>query len=49
MPEEIEDGYLVGYTENYVRCYVRSDFVREKIKVRLTGPFKDGALAEIME
>ena len=49
VPEEIEDGYLVGYTENYVRCYVRSDFVREKIKVRLTGPFKDGALAEIME
>ena len=49
VPEEIEDGYLVGYTENYVRCYVRSDFVREKIKVRLTEPFKEGALAEIME
>ena len=49
MPEEIEDDYLVGYTENYVRCYVKSGFVREKIKVRLIEPFKDGALAEIME
>lgn len=49
VPEETEDGYLAGYTENYVRCYVKSDFVRKKLKVRLVEPFRDGALAEIIE
>ena len=49
VPEEIEDGYLAGYTENYVRCYVKSDFMREKLKVKLIEPFRDGALAEIIE
>lgn len=49
IPEETEDGYLVGYTENYIRCYVKSDMVLNKIKVKLTQPYKDGALAEIAE
>ena len=49
VPEEIEDGYLAGYTENYVRCYVKSDFMRKKLKVKLIEPFRDGALAEIIE
>ena len=49
VPEEIEDGYLVGYTENYVRCYVKSDFMGKKLKVKLIEPFRDGALAEIIE
>ena len=49
VPEEKEDGYVVGYTENYVRCYIKTDFVRKKLKVMLKEPFKDGAIAEIIE
>lgn len=49
VPEEEEDGYVTGYTENYVRCYIKTDFIRKKIKVRLSEPFKDGALAEIID
>lgn len=49
IPEETTDGYLVGYTENYIRCYVKSDFINKKIKIRLTKPFRDGALAELAE
>ena len=49
VPEEKEDGYVVGYTENYVRCYIKTEFVRKKLKVTLKEPFKDGAIAETIE
>ena len=47
IPEEKEDEYSVGYTGNYIRCYVKGDAPKGKYKVKLVRPFKDGALAEI--
>ncbi len=44
IPEEQEDGYTVGYTENYIRTYVKGECLQQKIKVRLSEPFKDGAI-----
>ncbi len=44
--EEEEDGYYVGYTENYIRVYLE-DKASGKTDVVLTEPFRDGALAKI--
>lgn len=46
IPEEIEDGYVVGYTENYIRVFLKGELKYGEFKVVLTKPFKDGALAE---
>ena len=46
VPEEEEDGYTVGYTGNYIRCYIKTPFVREKIKVKIIEKYKDGVIAE---
>ncbi len=47
--EESVDGYLEGYSGNYVRVYAKGD---EKLlhninKVKIIAPYKDGALGEI--
>lgn len=47
IPEDKEEGYTVGYTGNYIKCYVKGKTPRGKIKVKLVAPFKNGALAEI--
>ena len=49
LAEERDDGYVTGYTDNYIRVYVRDD--NEEIKtgafcdIRITGLMRDGALA----
>lgn len=48
IPEEKENGYSVGYTGNYVRCYVKGDVGKGKYKVKLVAPFLGGALAEMV-
>jgi threonylcarbamoyladenosine tRNA methylthiotransferase MtaB len=47
--EEYKDGYAVGYSENYLRLYVK-DYSGEKEikKVSVIEPFNDGAIAEII-
>lgn len=49
IPEEIEDGYSVGYTANYVKCYVVGRLERGKYSVKLTAAYKDGAVAELVD
>ena len=49
IPEEEVDGYTVGYTENYIRIYLKNCLPQVKVKVKLTAVFKDGALAEVVE
>ncbi len=44
LPEEIVDGYVVGYSENYVRCYFKGELEGDFVKVRVIEPYKDGAL-----
>lgn len=48
IPEETEDGYTVGYTGNYVKCYVRGEVGKGVFKVKLVEPYGDGAIAEII-
>jgi len=50
LAEETEDGYICGYTDNYIRTYVKECSAGavpgEFCDVRITGLFRDGALAE---
>lgn len=48
--EEYNDGYAEGYSENYLRLYVE-DYSGEKSikKVKVISPFRDGAIAKIIE
>lgn len=45
IPEEEVDGYTVGYSENYLRLYVKDIKGKEKVKVKVVSPYKDGAIA----
>lgn len=54
--EECADGYLVGYSKNYIRCYLKAtendsrhieDFIDHELEVKIHSPFKDGALVTI--
>ncbi|MBR3864876.1 MAG: tRNA (N(6)-L-threonylcarbamoyladenosine(37)-C(2))-methylthiotransferase MtaB [Clostridia bacterium] len=47
--EEEIDGYVVGYTENYLRVYLKNANVNAFCKVELTELFRDGALAKIVQ
>lgn len=48
LTENIEDDYVVGYTENYIKIYLPKDApLHEIIKVKNLKIFKDGAKAEI--
>ena len=44
--EEEKEGYFVGWSGEYVRCYVRSGRQNEEINVVAKQPFKDGVLCE---
>ncbi len=47
--EEISKDFGEGYTENYIKCYVKGEFkVGDIVNVELLKPFKDGALAELL-
>ena len=48
--EEEKDGFYEGYSENYLRLYVKTSNASGKmVKVRVLDPFKDGATCEIID
>ena len=53
LTEEIRDGFMTGYTGNYIKAYIPAGTADGEIgagifcRVRLTEPFRDGALAEL--
>jgi threonylcarbamoyladenosine tRNA methylthiotransferase MtaB len=48
--EEVKNGYAEGYSENYLRLYVKDFENTDKItKVKVIEPFKDGAIAQIIK
>jgi threonylcarbamoyladenosine tRNA methylthiotransferase MtaB len=52
--EVTEEGFLTGYTENYVRVYAKADgdpedHLNEFFTVIMGEPFEDGMTAEIIE
>ncbi|MBP5466366.1 MAG: tRNA (N(6)-L-threonylcarbamoyladenosine(37)-C(2))-methylthiotransferase MtaB, partial [Clostridia bacterium] len=50
LPEEVKDGYTEGYSENYLRLFVKGEIPIGKIvKVKIGESFKDGAIAEIID
>ena len=48
--EEKEGDYLVGYTENYIKCYIKSNKVKinQIVKVKIKTPYLDGAIAKVV-
>ena len=48
--EEKEGDYLVGYTENYIKCYIKSNNVKinQIVKVKIKTPYLDGAIAKVV-
>lgn len=48
IAEDSEEGFTVGYTENYIKVYLNTDSAEKIIKVRLTASFKDGAKGEML-
>lgn len=52
LSEEREDGYVAGYTDSYIRAYIKDD--KEEIKlnefcdIKIVGRHGDGALGELM-
>ena len=48
--EEEKDGYATGYTENYLRLYIKEyNGNKDFQKVKILQPFLDGALATVVE
>lgn len=49
--EELEEGYYVGYTKNYIRCYVKAGIdLRGKVaRVKIKKPFKEGAEGKLVK
>lgn len=45
--EEEKDGYFEGYSQNYIRCYIKGENLSGIKAVKVIEPFKDGALCEI--
>lgn len=48
--EEKEDDLYVGYSKNYIKCYLASetDVTNQILKVNLLNQYKDGAICEIV-
>ncbi len=47
LPEETINGVTVGYSENYIRLYVKGNFKGDIVKVKVLTPHEGGAYAEI--
>jgi len=50
LVEEKIENFYVGYTENYIRCYIKSDkdITNQILNVKIGKPYKDGVVAEII-
>ena len=48
VPEDEENGYIVGYTENYIKVYLNDKTQKRILQVKLVEAYKDGAFGEIV-
>lgn len=50
LVEEKQGEYYVGYTENYIKCYIPSkvDITNQIVSVKIKKPYLDGALCKIV-
>ncbi len=46
-----EDGTLVGFTKNYIKCYLKGnlELINQIVNVKLVNAYKDGAMSEVAE
>lgn len=49
--EEKEDNFFVGYSKNYIKCYVESenDLINQICDVQFVQEYKDGIICKIVE
>ena len=48
--EQQKDGYFEGYTQNYLRVYLKGENLSHKVKkVEIIGAHLDGAIAKLIE
>ncbi len=50
IPEEVKGEYVVGYTQNYLRVYVKNTQIALDgiVKVKVIKPYQDGAICELV-
>lgn len=45
--EEYDGEYFIGHTENYIKCYIKGNYVpNDMVPIKIKNVFKDGALVE---
>jgi threonylcarbamoyladenosine tRNA methylthiotransferase MtaB len=50
LPEEKQGEWTVGYSENYLRLYVKGELSQKQlVKVRVETPYEDGAIATVIK
>ena len=50
ITENQKEEYITGHTPNYIMCYVKGKYCSNtELKVKLTKPYLDGAIAEVVE
>ena len=49
LTETIHDDFIVGHTENFIKCYLQANIVELNTlyQVEIVEPYKDGALVKI--
>lgn len=49
LVEEQVDGLYTGYTENYIKCYIKSknDIINKIVEVKVGKQFKDGVIGKV--
>lgn len=48
LVEEEQDGYYIGHTENYIKCYIPQNVeVNSFVNVKITKQYKDGVIANV--
>lgn len=46
--EENEDGFYIGHSENYIKCYIPEKVkINSFVTVKIEKPYKDGAIATL--
>lgn len=51
LVEEKIDDYFVGFSENYIKCYIQSkeNLEGQIVKVKISKPFRDGAKVKLIK
>ena len=50
--ERLNNGYYEGHTENYIKCYIKTDNQLDQnqiVNIKIKEQFNDGAIAEIVK